>query len=106
MFVNVTPHAVTIHQNGDIMVVPASGVVARCATTDKIVGQIDGVDIHAMSYGELDGLPEPKENVIYIASMLAAQAAKRAGRSDVYAPGPAIRDDEGRIVGCQGLSLP
>jgi len=107
MFVNLTPHAITIHGDGDdVMVIPPSGTVARCATVDQVVGQFDGVDIHAIQLGALDGLPTPQDGVGYIASLIAAQAARRAGRTDVFAPGPAIRDSDGRVIGCRGLSLP
>ena len=37
-------------------------------------------------------------------SALAAQAAKAAGRTDVLAPGPLVRNEQGQPIGCQGLS--
>jgi hypothetical protein len=96
-----------VHRSdGTVIELPPSGMVARCATTDEVVDRIDGVEVHAMTLGALEGLPESQDGVVYIASLIAAQAARKAGRSDVYAPGPAIRDPDGRVIGCQGLSLP
>jgi hypothetical protein len=42
--------------------------------------------------------------VVYVVSTLCAQAPEMAGREDVFAPGEAIRDASGKIIGSQGLS--
>lgn len=60
-----------------------------------------GIAVTRAVYGDITGLPEPQEGVIYIVSALVALAARR---EDVLFPGPAIRDAEGRIVACRGLS--
>jgi len=52
------------------------------------------------NYGEVTGLPPTKEGTVYIVSGLVAQ---QAPRDDVFSPGPLVRDNQGRVVGCTGL---
>ncbi len=40
-----------------------------------------------------------------VVSDLAYQAAKPLGRKDLLRAGVAVRDDTGRIIGCQGLAI-
>jgi hypothetical protein len=106
-FVNITPHEVTVRRaEGEPITILPSGTVARVATSPKVVAVVDGINITSTTFGEVHDLPDPQEGVVYIASLLVAQAAARAGRMDVLAPGPLIRDEEGRPIGCEGLSLP
>ena len=109
--VNLTPHALNIRQNnGEIVNVEPSGIVARCQTTKKVVDWLtDGlhpddvphIQVRKTEYGAVEGIPQPESGTIYATSMLAAQAS---GRADVLFPGEAIRDASGSIVGCDGLS--
>ena len=43
--------------------------------------------------------------LVHIVSDLAYQAAKTLGREDLLRPGPAVRDENGRIIGCKGLAI-
>lgn len=109
--INLTPHSVDIHLCGDgdggVITVPPSGAVARVAETRADAGAVtvDGADVpvSVASYGATEGLPDPAPGKIFIVSALVL-AAVGATRRDVVAPGPAVRDAEGRIIGCQGLS--
>lgn len=101
--VNLTPHAINIVcENATRTIVP-SGVVARVSTVSVQVGEIDGFPIYQTQYGELEGLPEPKVDTMYIVSAMTAAAAKAAGRDDILSPGELIRDENGQPVGCRGL---
>lgn len=107
MFINVTPHALNVRRmDGSTLVLPPSGSVARVATEALLVDTVDGIPVHRVAYGHLEGLPEAQAGVLYIASQLAAQAAAAQGRIDVLFPGPLIRGEDGQPVGCQGLSRP
>lgn len=53
-------------------------------------------------YGQVENLPLPKKGTIFIVSALVLQAVP--GRLDVFAPGPALRDEAGKIIGADGLS--
>lgn len=103
-FVNLTPHAITVRrQDGTELSIPASGQVARCEEQRAEVAVLDGIAISTASYGAVEWLPEPQPGTFYIVSGLVL-AAVGDRRADVFAPGPAIRDDAGRIVACDGLS--
>jgi len=106
-FVNITPYSLSVRRVDETFLeVPPSGTVARVAISLEDVAEMDGVAITSTTFGEVHGLPEPKEGLFFIGLPLVAQAAVRAGRSDVLAPGRPILDEEGRPVGYKGLSLP
>ena len=105
--VNLTPHAVDVYgDEGLIASFPPSGTVARVAekreSCPPVAIGLTVLDVSRATYGEVQGLPAPDGETIYIVSALVL--AQCAGRRDVFAPGPAIRDDAGRQVGCHGLS--
>ena len=52
---------------------------------------------------EIVGLPEPEEDVILIVAKAVADASP-AGRGDLMSPGRLLRDAEGRVIGCDGLT--
>lgn len=101
--INLTPHEINIHCGSEVISVPPSGTLARCAEVRTEVGRVTDIPVTRVSYGEVSGLPEPDGKTGYIVSALVAQAVK--GRGDVFIPGPAVRDEAGRIVGCLGLSV-
>ena len=105
--VNLTPHPIVIINGEDSIKIEPSGELARCQTTRKVVGtlSINGIDVPATKteFGEVVGLPEPKENVAYIVSALVAQACPT--RSDLCIPDDSVRDNEGKIIGCRALSF-
>jgi len=101
--VNLTPHPINI---GGIVIQP-SGQVARVAEVGEPRGVIElgsiRIPVITKRFGEVEGLPEPQDGVIYIVSALTAQAAWAAGRTDVFCPGDLIRDESGRVVGAAAL---
>lgn len=106
MYINITPHELKIRRkDGSFMVVPTSGVVTRVAAKADVVDIVDGVELRATTFGDLVDLPEPKEGVIYIASLLVAQAAVKVGRRDVVSPGPLLRGEDGNPLGADGLAV-
>lgn len=101
--VNLTPHELNIHaDDGTITTIAPSGAIARVSQQSERIATIDGIAIARNTYGAVEGLPEPKFGSIYVVSALVLQRTKR---TDVFAPGEAVRDDAGRIVGCRGLSV-
>ena len=122
--VNLTPHALTIHAGDDtVFQIPTSGKVCRCSQENEIVDTINfefafvrekevthskrKKDIHVtrVKLGEVENLPEPEDGKIFVVSRVVAEAVKGLGRKDIFIPGPAIRDDQGRIIGADGLSI-
>lgn len=107
--VNLTPHALVFcspsgEQN---LTIPPSGEIVRCIEEVQPISTVtvDGHDIPvvAKAFGELQGLPDEQEGTVYVVSALAAQAAYKAGRQDVYCPGDPVRDADGKITGCRSL---
>lgn len=117
--VNLTPHEVVLFdQEGknEIARYPASGVVARVSTTEKVVGELEGVPLVNTEYGEVTGLPsEPEPGTYYVVSILVAQAVqsnhemyeKFKGRILVPNTSPTplgvVRDEQGRIRGVKSF---
>jgi hypothetical protein len=111
--VNLTPHEVVVFDanNNVIAKIPPSGTVARVVTREKIVGSINGIPVVATEYGDIDSLPDPQPNTVYIVSLLVLQALQARGerRSDVVAPNTAptplgaVRDSQGRIIGVRSF---
>lgn len=100
--INLTLHNLTIHNGeGESTTIAPSGIVARVAAEKENTGCIDGIPVFKTSFGEIQDIPEAQEGVIYVASLLVAQAAKRA---DVFSPGELLRDEAGQPVGCLGLA--
>ncbi len=108
--INLTPHPVTIVlPQGREIVIPPSGTVARVREVVEDVGVLvldDGTQVplrRKVLGKEVEGLPEPQPDTIYIASYLAAQAAWSLGRHDVVSVGDPVRDEQGRIIGVTSL---
>lgn len=102
VLVNMTPHPLNIVQrDGKVLTVAPSGWLPRCSSTEVVDGAIGSIDITRQTLGSVEGLPEAIPGAFYIVSRLVASAANR---SDLLVPGSLIRDDQGRVVGCKGLS--
>lgn len=102
-YVNLTPHEIKFVKDGKVVkaVVP-SGALARVSMKSELVKNMDdGIPVYVTNYGQVEGLPEPERNVVYIVSSLVA--ARVPDRLDVLVPYGFVRDEKGNIVGCQGL---
>jgi len=107
--VNLTPHAINVHGAGGelLIAIPASGQVARLASTNVLAGSllIGGIslELYRTEHGEATGLPEPTQGVTLLVSGLVRAALPE--RSDLASPGALLRDDKGRPIGCTGLAV-
>jgi hypothetical protein len=103
---NLTPHLITVMpHDGEHVRIPQSGVVARCEVDRTSVAILETVEygvlpVCKIRYHEA-GLPEPKEDVMLIVSIVVAQASRR---SDLLVVDDEVRDDQGRIIGCRRLA--
>ena len=117
---NLTPHDIRIKpfnaaapENKLDLVIKPSGKVARVNMEYDTNNEYQLVDFGRTSgnapllaiatvkakYGELIGLPEPQDDMMYIVSAMVAQAVPE--RNDVYAPDTgdtAVRDKDGNIL--------
>lgn len=105
--VNLTPHEVKIVDGGNnvVAVFPSDGV-ARVCQYDVLVDEIDSIPVVKTEFGEVLGLPEPAEDTVFIVSRITVEVARAQGLStdDLLVTSGAVRDDQGRIVGCRALA--
>jgi hypothetical protein len=108
--VNCTPHPVNIiNQNtGQIVTIPKGEIIPRVASSTQIIETIQtnfgAIRITKNTFGKVENLPEPQHNTIFIVSAMVMNACPN--RNDLLCPNESIRDEEGRITGCQSLALP
>ena len=107
--VNLTPHDINFIGENDevVLTVPSSGV-ARASSTRYQTGTVtpEGTDLvislNRTEFGKVENLPDPQEDTIYIVSALTAQAVPE--RYDLFITDDAVRDENGRIIGCRALA--
>lgn len=110
IYCNLTPHPLYIRTtDGDFVTIdPDPRGVAR-VIYDRLPPEqvrIDGHEISVAVAGaprEIVGLPEPEEDVVLIVAKAVADAAP-AYRGDIVSPGRLIRDEDGTVIGCDGLT--
>lgn len=102
VLVNATPHALNIVQrDGSVLTLASSGVVPRCESNELVDRAIGLIEVTRQTLGHVQGLPDPIPGTYFIVSRLVASATKR---EDLLVPGSLIRDDQGKVIGCKGLS--
>ena len=103
IIVNLTPHDLTVVlADESVCKITKSGTVARVATKREVSRPIGGIQTFRTTYGQIEGLPEPADGTVYVVSGMVA--ARCPDREDVFAPGELVRDGDGNVVGCRGLS--
>ena len=100
--INLTPHTLNFVFNETKIDIEPSGSIARVSAKDTPMNPINGIPVLKTEYGEIENLPAPEVDTIYVVSSLVA--ARCPEREDVFVPGRPIRDDQGRIIGSAGLS--
>lgn len=115
-YINLTPHSITLRSAQGDHVIPPSGRVARVAThevpADPLPAPGQGavsIPVVTRTFGQVQDLPPPAPNTVYLVSSLVLSALAGSGRTDVLAPdtGPtAVRDDQGRIIAVTRLVAP
>lgn len=97
-FVNLTPHTITLNDGTSY---PSAGV---CRVSNTFTDFVNGVcDV---KFGDVQGLPNPQKDTLYIVSALVLSAAKAAGRTDCVAPATGHPDcvrKDGFIVSVPGF---
>ncbi len=106
--VNITPHAITVRSpSGEDVTFPASGAVARIAsTTPEGRALVGGVPVAPpLEWGGVEGLPAPAQGTVYIVSGL---VGTQCPRHDVFVPGTSpsdepFRNERGHVVAVRHL---
>lgn len=101
--INKTPHPVTLVNGDKKVTIQPDSIPARCESESVSVDYGIGIPCFKTEFGEVNGLPEEKEGIIYIVSSITAQALK-GKRNDCFIVAETVRDDQGRIVGAKCLA--
>lgn len=103
--INLTPHVITVFNGDNTVEFPSKGI-ARAEQELVQTDSINGIPLFQITFGAPVDLPEPQEGTFYVVSAITAQAAQKVGRitSDLLLPAKLVRDESGRIVGCEGFS--
>lgn len=92
--INLCPHQISLAIGEERILFPPSGQVARVASIPG--GPVAGLPgdfpaISAPTWGQVEGLPDPAPDTIFIVSALVVSRA--IGRADVFSPGTGPGDD-------------
>ncbi|MCE7081139.1 hypothetical protein [Streptomyces sp. ST2-7A] len=106
--INLTPHPITVldHDGSLIREIPPSGQVARLTAERQDAGDLAGIPLGITTYGDNAEMPEPREGVRYVVSLVTALALAGSDRDDLLVVDQEVRDGTGRIIGCRGLAVP
>lgn len=112
-FINLTPHALNVKAvSGTFVTIlpdadgPARVIYDRLPPEQVRAGNFDVFEVTvAGSPREIVGLPDydPEAGIVYVVAKAVADAAPRH-REDLMSPGRLIRDEDGRVIGCDGLT--
>ena len=101
---NLTPHMVNVwDKNGQCWDIEPDGMVARCSQFEETVGELGTIKVTRQRFGEVIDLPPARVGTWLIVSRIVASALPE--RQDLLIPGPPVRDDNGKVIGCRGLSV-
>ena len=108
--VNLTPHPLNLrNRHGEVVTFAKPELdkseLPRVAQTTEAVGYVGEFVDYQSSYGEVVNLPKD-DGRVYVVSRLVISACEAQGLSHAHlrSPGSLIRDDEGKIVGAEGLA--
>lgn len=101
--VNLTSH--TINECTSGTTIPLSGIVARAKPMTVKVAEYNCIPVYETVFHGVEGLPEAKENTIYIVSSLCLNLCKEMGRTDCVSPGNTQKDENNNIIGCLGFRV-
>lgn len=99
VYVNCTPHQINLNDGRSF---EPSGNVARVSSAFEQISS----DLFVQTFGDVQDLPEPKEDTLYIVSGMVLSAIG-VQRPDIVAPATGhpdtVRDEKGRILSVVGF---
>lgn len=104
--INLTPHDINVYKDDKILLTLTSQGIARAESKSEVIGEVNGIPITKVSFGEPIDLPEPKEDVYLLVSRITIESAKNHGRTtkDLLTTDNLVRDDNGKVIGCSSFS--
>lgn len=106
MIRNYTPHEITIYTDDGMLVLQPIEPTPRLTVKREPIGSVNTVPIYYTEMGEPENLPEPEEGIVFVVSALVALHPSCRERQDLFFPGEPIRNGQGQIIGCKGLTYP
>ena len=108
--VNLTPHALAIYDlDGTTLLqtVESSGMTRLSETVTDTGDTLEGIPVVEIVRDAscITGVPDPVADTIYVVSDMAFGPLRASGRTDIFRPGVAVRNETGQIIGCKGLSI-
>lgn len=120
-FINLTEHQINVLNAQDEVVLSLPGAAKENVLRAKVqyspVGEYNGIQTFESTFGALVNIPperaEYQDQVMYICSLIAAQAMRGVGRKDICSPGELVRYPKdhpvealrGQPRGCRGLVI-
>ncbi len=104
-FVNLTPHQITVVNEGQVLLsLPPTEELARVKTTDIVIKEFNSIPMYQVLFGIVENGPPAAydPNVLYIVSRITAEALQR---KDCVVPHGLARDEAGQIIGCKGFAF-
>ena len=104
MIRNLTPHKITISNKDQsiMLTIPPEDVSARCLENTKdTCREFDGFPLVLKSFGKVENLPYPEDDILYIVSKMVRDAC--SDRGDLASPGDLIRDEDGNVLYTENL---
>ncbi len=103
--VNLTPHKITISSKDCSiqLTLPSEDNPARCEEVTKHLEEFDGFPVVLKSYGEVENLPNPEKEVLYLVSMMVREACP--DRKDLASPGDLYRNEDGEVMWAGSLVI-
>jgi hypothetical protein len=104
--INTTPHPVNLILDGkEIVFQPEFPVRVKSETisSGNISWHGQEIPLTRTLFGHVEGLPEFKEDVLYIVSQLIKDRLQ--DRKDLLVPSEIVRNDKGHIIGCKAFSI-
>ena len=110
IYCNLTPHPLYIRTtDGDYVTIDPDPRGAARVIYDRLPPEQTTIQGHEVAVAvagsprEIIGLPEAEEDVVLIVAKAVADVAS-AHRGDLMSPGRLIRDEDGTVIGCDGLT--
>lgn len=107
---NLTPHALSVRAlDGTVIAIAPDSQGAARVVYDRLPPEQAALNGHEIAVSvagsprEIVGLPEAEEDVVLIVAKAVADAAPPS-RGDLMSPGRLLRDEEGTVIGCDGLT--
>lgn len=108
--INCTPHAIVVVDNRgkEIGRFPASTTPARVTIQYTYLADVEAdegfiVPLSDVMYGNIENLPDQKDNTMYIVSGMVKEAMPKRG--DLLAPVDLYRNEAGQVIGCRSLRV-